>query len=49
MASDEFRYAAKQETLDASLPMRTIDDRIGNPLCCEIDDALSNVTHPDGN
>ncbi len=29
MASDEFRHAAKQETLDASQPMRTNDDQIG--------------------
>src|SRR5271167_710241 len=48
MASDEFRNAAKQETLDASLPMRTNDDQIGAPLCCGIDDALPDVTYLDG-
>ena len=48
MASDEFRHAAKQETLDASPPMRTNDDQIGTPLCCGIDDSLSDVTYLDG-
>ena len=48
MASDEFRHAAKQETLDARLPVRTYDDQIGTPLCREIDDALSDVTYLDG-
>jgi|SRR5271157_4619797 len=47
MASDEFRHAAKQETLYASLPMRTNDDQIGTPLCCGIDDSLSDVTNLD--
>src|SRR5271157_3018937 len=47
MASDEFRHAAKQETLDARLPVRTYDDQIGTPLCREIDDALSDVTYLD--
>src|SRR5271166_6024197 len=41
MASDEFRHAAQQETLDAASPMRTNDDQIGTPLCCGIDDSLS--------
>ena len=48
MASDEFGHAAKQETLDASLSMRTNDDQIGTPLGCGIDDRLSNVTYLDG-
>src|SRR5271165_6615364 len=48
MASDEFRHATEQETLDASLPMRTNDDQIGTPFCCGIDDALSDVTYLDG-
>jgi hypothetical protein len=47
MASDEFGHAAKQETLDASLPMRTNDDQIGTPLCCGIDNSLSDVTYLD--
>ena len=48
MASDEFGHAAKQETLDASLSMRTNDDQIGTPLGCGIDDSLSDVTYLDG-
>jgi len=48
MASNEFRYATEQETLDASLPMRTNHNQIGAPFCCGIDDALSDVTYLDG-
>src|SRR5208337_1888479 len=48
MASDEFGHAAKQETPDASLSMRTNDDQIGTPLGCGIDDSLSDVTYLDG-
>jgi hypothetical protein len=48
MASDEFRDAAEQKTPDASLPMRTNDDQIGTPLCCGIDDSLSDVANLDG-
>jgi hypothetical protein len=48
MASDEFGHAAKQETLDASLSMRTNDDQIGTPLGCGIHDSLSDVTYLDG-
>lgn len=44
MASDEFCHTSKQETQDASLPMRTNDDQIGAPLLRAIDDALSDVT-----
>ncbi|MFY9937590.1 MAG: hypothetical protein WAK33_11985 [Silvibacterium sp.] len=45
MASDEFCHAAKQETLDAALPMRSNDDQIGAPLFRGIDDAFSDVTY----
>jgi len=48
MASNEFRHAAEQETLDASLPMRTNHDQIGAPPCCGINDGLSDVTYFDG-
>jgi len=48
MASDEFGHTAKQETPDASLPMRTNDDKIGTPPYCGIDNALSDVTYLDG-
>src|SRR5208282_1905457 len=48
MASDEFGHAAKQETPDASLSVRTNDDQIGAPLGCRIDDPLSDVTYLDG-
>ena len=48
MASDEFGHAAKQETPDASLSVRTNDDQIGTPLGCRIDDSLSDVTYLDG-
>ena len=48
MASDEFCNAAKQETLDGALPMRTNDDEIGTPRFCRIDDRLSDVTYFDG-
>jgi hypothetical protein len=48
MASDELRHAAKQETLDASLSMRTNDNQVGAPLFCGIDNALSDVTYLDG-
>ena len=44
MASDKFCHASKQETLDASLPMRTNHDQIGTPLGCGIDDTFSDVT-----
>jgi hypothetical protein len=47
MASDEFCHAAKQETPDASLPIRTNHDQIGAPLCRGIEDALSYVTYLD--
>ena len=48
MASDEFGHTAKQETPDASLPMRTNDDKIGTPPYCGIDNALSDVSYLDG-
>ena len=48
MASDELGHTAQQETLDASLPMRTNDDQIGMLLGCRIDDRLSNVAYLDG-
>jgi len=48
MASDKFRHAPEQETLDATLPMRTNDDQIGMPVCRGIDDCLSDVTYLDG-
>lgn len=48
MARNEFCHAAQQETLDASLSMRTNDDQIGVPICCRIDDCLSDVADFDG-
>ncbi len=48
MASDELGDAAKQETLDASLSMRTNDDQVSTPLDCGIDDCLSDVAYLDG-
>ena len=48
MASDEFGHTTEQETLDASLPMRANHDQIGVPLCCGIDDCLSDVSYFDG-
>jgi len=48
MATDEFSHAAQQETLNASLSMRTNHDQIGTPLGCGIDDSLSDVTYLEG-
>ncbi len=48
MTSDKLRYTAKQETPDTSLSSRTNDNQIGLPLCCGIDDGLSDVAHLDG-
>jgi len=48
MTSDKFRHATKQETLEAAPTMRTNDNQIGAPLCCGIDDRLSDVAYLDG-
>jgi hypothetical protein len=45
MARNEFCHTTEQEALDASWPMRANYDQIGTPLCCRIDDRLSNVTY----
>src|ERR1039457_3066142 len=47
MASNRFCHAPQQETLDASLPMRTHRNEVSMPFLCSPEDAHSDVTYFD--